>query len=239
MKLLQELFGNGLLNEKNRNELQKELEKTGKTEEEIILEKKIVSEEYLFELKSKISNVSLKKVKAEEVPSDVLRLIPEEAAINYKMVPLAKRGNIFEIGMVYPENVTAQSALRFLSRQENFTYEIFLITFTDLNNLLKQYRTFTSETKKALDELQQGKKEILGALEINQSHAIMAEEAPIIKMVLVILKHAIEGNASDIHIEPGRDKLRVRFRQNGVLYSSLLLPLSVQFAIAARVKIIA
>jgi len=239
MKLLQELFGNGLLNEENRNKLQKELEKTKKTEEEIILERKIVSEKYLFDLKSKISKISLKKVKAEEVPLDVLKLIPEEAAINYKMVPLAKNGNVFAIGMVYPEDILAQSALRFLSRQENFSYQIFLITFTDFNNLLKQYRTFKSETRKALEELGQEKKEILGILNDNQSPIMMAEEAPIIKMVLVILKHAVEGNASDIHIEPGRDKLTVRFRQDGILHPNLFLPLSVHLAIAARIKIIA
>ena len=239
MKLLQELFGNGLLNEKNRNELQRESEKTGKTEEEIILENKIISENELFDLKSKIFRVPLKKIKAEEIPLDVLKLIPEEAAINYKMVPLAKDGNVFEIGMVYPEDTSAQNALRFLSQQEKFDYEIFLITFTDLNNLLKQYRTLKSETKKALEELEQERKEILGALEGGQSPKMMAEEAPIIKMVLVILKHAVEGNASDIHIEPGRERLVVRFRQDGILHPSLSLPLNVHLAIAARIKIIA
>lgn len=239
MKLLQELFGNGLLDEKNRNELQKESEKTGKKEEEIILERKLVSEDELFKLKSKVFKIALKKVKAEEVPLDVLKLIPEEAAINYKMVPLAKNGNVFEVGMVYPEDVSAQNALRFLSRQENFSYEVFLITFTDLSNLLKQYRTLKSETTKALDELQQEKKEILDAIDGKLSPKMMAEEAPIIKMVLVILKHAVENNTSDIHIEPGRDKLIVRFRQDGILHPSLFLPLSVHLAIAARIKIIA
>ncbi|MBI3631610.1 MAG: type II/IV secretion system protein, partial [Candidatus Staskawiczbacteria bacterium] len=198
-----------------------------------------VSEEYLFGLKSKIFKIPLKKIKPEDVSLDVLKLIPEEAATNYKMAPLAKNGNVFEIGMVYPEDVPAQNALRFLSQQENFSYEIFLITFTDFNNLLKQYRTLKSETRKALEELEQGKNEILGALEGGQSSKMMAEEAPIIKMVLVILKHAVEGDASDIHIEPGRDKLTVRFRQDGILRPSLSLPLSVHLAIAARIKIIA
>jgi len=239
MKLLQELFGNGLLSERNKNELQKELEKTGKTEEQLILEKEIISEQVLFELKSKISKIPLRKVKADEVPLDILKLIPEEAAINYKMVALSKNGNVFEIGMVYPEDVVAQNALRFLSRQENFKYEIFLVTFSDLNNLLKQYRTLKSETNRALNELQQEKKEILDALGETKSSKIMAEEAPIIKMVLVILKHAVEGDASDIHIEPGKDKLTVRFRQDGILHPSLFLPLSVHLAIVARIKIIA
>jgi len=239
MKLLQELFGNGLLSEDDKNKLEKESEKTGKTEEQIILERKIVPEDELFRLKSKISKIVLKKIKAEEVPLDILKLIPEEAAMNYKMVPLAKNGNVFEIGMIYPEDVAAQNALRFLSRQENFNFEIFLITFTDLNNLLKQYRTLKSETAKALDELQQEKKEILGALEGKISTKMMAEDAPIIKMVLVILKHAVENNASDIHIEPSKDKLTVRFRQDGILHPSLFLPLNVHLAIAARIKIIA
>ena len=239
MKLLQELFGNGFLNEKSRNELQEESVKTGKTEEEIILERRIISEDELFKLKSKVFKFVLKKIKAEEVSLDVLKLIPEEAATNYKMVSIAKNGNVFEIGMVYPEDISAQNALRFLSRQENFSYETFLITFTDLNNLLKQYRTLKSETIKALYELEKEKKEILGAVEDNLSPRIMAEEAPIIKMVLVILKHAIENNASDIHIEPSKDKLTVRFRQDGILHPNLFLPLSVHIAIVARIKIIA
>ena len=239
MKLLQELFGNGLLDEKTKNELQEESVKTGKKEEEIILERKIVSEEKLFDLKSKIFKIALKKVKAEDIPMDVLKLIPEEAAINYKMAPLGKDGDIFEIGMVYPEDVSAQNALRFLSRQENFRYKIFLIAFTDLNNIFKQYRTLKSETTKALDELQQEKQEILDALNGDKSTRVMAEEAPIIKMVMVILKHAVESNSSDIHIEPRRDQLIVRFRKDGILHPNLFLPLNVHLAIAARIKIIA
>ena len=209
-----------------------------KTEEEIILERKIISEDKLFELKSEILKIPLKKVKVKEVALDVLKLVPEEAAINYKMVALAKNRNVFEIGMIYPEDISAQNALRFLSRQENFSYKIVLVTFTDLNNLLKKYRTLKSETVKALSELQQEKEEVLGVLESKSFQKIMAEDAPIIKMVLVILKHAVEGNASDIHIEPSRDKLTVRFRQDGILHPNLLLPLSVHLAIAARIKII-
>jgi len=240
MKLLQELFGNGLLDEKTRNDLQEEIGRTRKTEEEIILEKKIISEAELFKLKSKVYKIELKKVKPEEVPLDILKLIPEEAATNYKIVPLAKNGNIFQIGMVYPEDVSAQNALRFLSRQENFSYEVFLITPTDLNNLLKQYRTLKIETTSALNQLQKENKEILGEAGIDLSSTkMMAEDAPIVKMVLVILKHAIEGRASDIHIEPGRDKLSVRFRQDGILRPSLFLPINVHLAVAARIKIMA
>jgi len=243
MKLLQELFAQGLLSEDKMEDLKKQAEKTGKTEEEIILEKKIVSEDSLFELKSKIFGIPFKKVKPEEIPPDVLELIPEEASINYKMISLSRSENFVQIGMVYPEDIAAQNALRFLANQENFTYQVYLITPSNLANLLKQRKNISTETKKALDELSKEKGEILEMLQNNQisgknSAQLIAEEAPIIKMVLVILRHAIEGNASDIHIEPGRDKLVIRFRLNGILHPSLFLPLKVHPSIVARIKIL-
>ncbi len=220
-------------------ELEKEIGKSGRTEEEIILDKKILPENSLFELKSKILRVPLKKVKAEEISADVLELIPEEASANYKMMPLSKSENFIQIGMVYPENVSAQNALRFLANQANFNYQVYLITFTDLDNLLKQRKNIGAETKKALEELRQEKGELLDVLEKSTAPAeLIAEEAPIIKMVLVILRHALEGHASDIHIEPGREKLTIRFRLNGILHPSLFLPLKVHPSIVARIKIL-
>lgn len=239
MKILNELYGRGLLNEKTKEEIESEVSKTGRKEEEVILEKKIVSEGELFALKSKIYSIPLRKIKPEDIPLDVLKLISEEAALNYKMVPLAKKEGIFEMGMVYPEDVSAQNALGFLSRQGNFKYEIFLITPTDFNNIIRQYRTLKIETKEALEELQKEKKDILMQLDKGEPSVIMAEDAPIIKMVLVILKHAVEGKASDIHIEPTRDKLNIRFRQDGILKPSLFLPLNVHAAVSTRIKIIA
>jgi len=158
MKLLQELFGQGFLNEKIKSEIENEGQKGQKTEEEIILERKIVSEDFLFELKSKLLKIPLEKVDAENVPLNVLEMIPEEAAINYKMAPLSKKDKLVQIGMAYPEDIAAQNALRFLARQANFNYETKLIKFTDLANLLKQHRTLKSEAKKALEELDKEKK---------------------------------------------------------------------------------
>lgn len=238
MKLLQELFAQGLLSEGRVDELQKEILKTGKTEEDIILDKKIVPEQALFELKSKIFGIPFKKVKPEEVPADVMDLIPEEAAINYKMMPIAKTQNFVQIGMVYPENIAAQNALRFLANQQNFAYQVYLVAPSNLVALSKQRKNISAETRRALEELNKEKGEILQVLENKTTVDKITEDAPIIKMVFVILRHAIEGNASDIHIEPGREKLTVRFRLNGILHPSLSLPLSVHPSIIARIKIL-
>lgn len=236
--ILQEIFLKGLLSEEKKNELQKELGESGKTEEEFILEKRIIPEDSLFEIKSKALGIPLIKVRAEDVVSDIFELMSEEASVNYKMTPLSKSENSVQIGMVYPENIAAQNALRFLANQEKFAYQVFLITPSNLADILKQRKNLALETKKALEELNKEKGEMLGVLAKNSTAGVITEEAPIIKMVLVILRHAIEGFASDIHIEPRKDKLTVRFRLNGILHSSLFLPLKVHPSIVARIKIL-
>ncbi|MBM3206176.1 MAG: type II/IV secretion system protein [Candidatus Staskawiczbacteria bacterium] len=239
MQILNELQKLGKIDDQKKREIQSEIEKSSRTEEEVVLGNKIVSEEEIFSIKSKIIKVPLLKPNTDEIPLEVLDLISEEAAINYKMTPLFKKGNVVGIGMVYPEDIMAKNALRFLSQKGNFKYEIYLITFSDLNNILKQHLNLRSETKKALTEFSKEKNEILNALSKGSSSVETTSEAPIIKMVLVILRHAIEGNASDIHIEPGREKLNVRFRQDGVLHLSLFLPLNVHSSIVSRIKILA
>jgi type IV pilus assembly protein PilB len=113
-----------------------------------------------------------------------------------------------------------------------------LITLSDFENLSKQRKSIASEAEKALKELEKEKGDLLAVLSKKQSVGTITEEAPIIKVVLVILRHAIEGNASDIHIEPGRDKLTIRFRLNGVLHPSLFLPLELHPSVVSRIKIL-
>jgi len=238
LKLLDKLFLQGIISERNKNELKKELEKSGKTEEEIILEKKLVPENSLFELKGKILGIPFREIKPDQVSADILELVPEEASVNYKMVPFAKFEDFVEIGMVYPEDIAAQNALRFLANQEKFRYRVYLITQSSFEEVLKQRRSISLVTKKALEELDRERGQMIDTIAKKSQGVIAEEEAPIVRMVLVILRHAIEGNASDIHVEPGRDKLTVRFRLNGVLHSSLFLPLKVHPSIIARIKIL-
>ena len=237
MKLLQELFAQGVLSEERMNELKKELDKSDKTEEELILLKNIVSEENLFNLKSKVSGIPFKKVIADRIPPEILELIPEEASINYKMSAIAKNENSVQIGMVYPEDIAAQNALRFLANQENFNYRVYIIAPSNLASIAKQRKNIAMEAQKVLENLSDQNVAYADVLKKRIPSQPIAEEAPIIKMVLSILRHAIEEKASDIHIEPSRDKLNIRFRLNGILYPSLSLPLKVHLSIVARIKI--
>ena len=239
--LIRQLVKKGILDQEKATALEFETRESGKREEEVILGRRICSEDFLFGLKSENLKISLKKITVQEVPLETLGMIPEETARHYQMIPLVKKNNTLEVGMVYPEDLKAQEALKFLARQGKFNFEVFLVTPTTFSNLLRQCRTLRREVGKALEELEA---ELKGEkLEVRLKTAAeferMAEEAPITKIVAVILRHAVEGKASDVHIEPTRDRLRVRFRLLGILHSSIFLPLKTHPAVVARIKILA
>jgi len=239
--LIRQLVKKGILDQEKATALEFETRESGKREEEVILGRRICSEDFLFGLKSENLKIPLKKITIQEVPLETLGMIPEETARHYQMIPLVKKNNTLEVGMVYPEDLKAQEALKFLARQGKFNFEVFLVTPTTFSNLLRQCRTLRREVGRALEELEA---ELKGEkLEVRLKTAAeferMAEEAPITKIVAVILRHAVEGKASDVHIEPTRDRLRVRFRLLGILHSSIFLPLKTHPAVVARIKILA
>ena len=217
-----------------------EIKQSGRKEEDVIMETGLVPETVLFGLKSENLKIPLKEVAVEQVPLKTLELIPEETAKYYQMIPLEKAEKYLEIGMIYPEDLKAQEALKFLARQGKFNYKVFLITPNTFKNLLKQYRTLKREVGLALEELETELKEegIKTKSQTAAEFERMAEEAPITKIVAVVLRYAVEGSASDIHIEPTREKLRVRFRFLGDLHSSIFLPLTILPAVVARIKIL-
>jgi len=240
MNIIQQLQKQGVLEKEEATSLDYEVKTSGRRPEEVLLEKGLVTEDFLFKLKGENLKVQLREVDVDSIPLEVLENIPEESARHYQMIPLAKNDNVLEIGMVYPEDLPSQEALKFLARYGKFNYQVFLIRKSDLEGLLKKYRNLKTEVTKALEELEVELKpgEIEEMPKTAAEFERMAEEAPISKMVDVILRHAVEGDASDIHIEPQREKARVRFRVDGILHSSIFLPLGILPAIVARVKIL-
>jgi len=236
MSLLKELVKKGVLDKQKAEALEKEIKTSLKKEELVILEKQIVSEDFLFQLKSEYLEIPLKTIDPKSVPLEVLELIPQETANNYKMVSLNRKDKVLEVGMVYPEDLDAQEALKFLARRGSFDYKVFLISFSTFTGLLKQHQSLRKEVGKALEELEEEMKvkKAIGKSEIER----LVEEAPIAKVVAVILRYAVEGKASDIHIEPAKDKLRVRFRLLGSLHSSIFLPKRIHQAVVARIKVL-
>lgn len=240
--LIDQLLKKNIISKEQAAALEADLRKGNRKPEEIILEKGLIEEEKLFDLKSEFLKIPLVKSLPEDIKLDVLETIPEETAKFYRAIPLGKRKNEIFVGMVYPDDLRAQEALKFLSRKQNFSYQVFLITPNVFALLLSKYHDLKKEVGIALQELKEEEEEEKSELDIKKIETLgegtLTEDAPIAKIVNVILRNAIDGGASDIHVEPGREKLRVRFRVMGELYSSLFLPLNIHQAVVARIKIL-
>ncbi len=192
--------------------------------------------------KSELTGYPTKSLGGAEVAFEVLRDIPEESARHYNMIPLGKDEGYFDVGMLHPEDASAQEALKFIASRMDLPARIFVVTPSDFQNVLREYQSLTGEVTQALGQFQKETGEELDDVHLEKKDGApekkFVEDAPVTKMFSVTLRHAIEGRASDIHIEPGREKLRVRFRVDGVLYTSITLPQNVHSALVTRIKVL-
>ena len=193
----------------------------------------------MAQARSETTGYTLKSLQGLKIPYEILREIPEESALHYKMVPFGKEEGYLDVGMLNPDDVAAREALKFTATKANMPVRIFIITPSDLQKVLSQYKVLAGEVTKVLGEFEKEAETISLKPEAEKIEDSLTAEAPVTKIVSVILRHAVEGKASDIHIEPMREGLRVRFRLDGVLYTSLSLPLETHLAIVSRIKVMA
>ena len=169
----------------------------------------------------------------------VLALVPEESARKYSMVPFQKEENTLSIAMVNPQDFEALNVLRFLAEKERLKIDVHLVSFAVFNDIVKQYSNTDSALKTAILSLKDDtdqKKEL--AKKKRGPEEDLFQDAPIANLVEVIVKHALEVRASDIHIEPAEDSYRVRFRVDGLLRAQLVFPNEVGRAVISRIKIL-
>ncbi len=240
-KLLAYLVDNGFLKEDQAKSLRSLGVSNVSELERNLLKGDLVKPANILEAKSVVSGLASLDLTSESIPGEVLQLFPEDAVLHYKFLPIEKKGSDLTVGMVDPDDVEAREALKFIAVKGNFTPKVYVILESDFNTVSQQYRNLGKEVTKALEQLDEelGEDEIgdMGGLGTEKMEQISAE-APITKMVAVILRHAVEGKASDIHIEPLEDETRVRFRQDGVLHSSLTLPKNIHSAVISRIKVL-
>jgi type IV pilus assembly protein PilB len=178
------------------------------------------------------------------IPNDVLTLIPEDSAKHYQMVPLEVKDDVLSVGVNNPENLQLREALNFISAKHNLGYRLFFMLEQDITRLQESYSNLEGDVTDALETIESELDAEIAASEEatskdtkkNVEH--IEEDAPVTKIVATILRYAVDGGASDIHIEPSQSRVAVRFRVDGVLATSLELPKNVHMAVVARVKIL-
>jgi type IV pilus assembly protein PilB len=179
-----------------------------------------------------------------EVDAAVIKLIPQDTAVRYQIVPLSRVGSTLTIAMTDPTNVFAMDDIKFMT---GFNVEPVVASETAIAEAISKFYG-EAESEEALTKVmkdltgdENGDLE-LAAEEQEMSLAEMeraAEEAPIIKLVNLILTDAVKRGASDIHIEPYEREIRVRLRIDGILQTVMNPPMKLRDAIISRIKIMA
>ncbi len=204
-----------------------------------------ISEDIITQKKSEFYKVPYQKVNSEDVKYDTLKFISEDSARHYKLVPIAFSENVLSIGITEPENIEGMNALQFISANLSIPFKIFLISYSDFIAVIENYKALSKEVDIAVEdlnlEIEDAKKSTIKENlydKQDKKEIKIVEDAPIIKIVAVIISHAVEGGASDIHIENVGKSINVRYRVDGILHRTLTLPINTFDGIIARIKIL-
>src|SRR5438132_7280768 len=202
-----------------------------------------VKDEEITALLSKQYGVPSINLTQFEIDPAVIKLIPAETANKYQIVPLSRAGATLTIAMTDPTNVFAMDDIKFMT---GYNVEPVVASELGIKAAIDNYYGSASalELKKVMEDLQQSESDDLEVLEEDEELDVAAlaegaEEAPVVKLVNLILTDAIKRGASDIHIEPYEKEFRVRFRIDGILYEIMNPPLKLKDAITSRMKILA
>jgi type IV pilus assembly protein PilB len=173
-----------------------------------------------------------------EVDPSVLRLVPSEIAQKYQIVPINRAGSTLIIAMSDPSNIFAIDDLKFMT---GYNVEVVVAPEASLRHAIDRYYDQSASLADVMDDLEDIDLELVDEddqVDVNDL-AKASEDAPVVKLVNLVLTDAIKKKASDIHIEPYEKSFRVRYRIDGVLYEVMKPPMKLKNAIISRLKIMA
>jgi type IV pilus assembly protein PilB len=203
----------------------------------------IVREDDITQLLSEQYGVPSINLRHFEIDQSVIKLIPTEVAQKYMVLPVNRTGATLTIAMADPTNVFAMDDIKFMT---GYNVEPVVASELAIREAIESYygSTHSLELKKVMEEMVEHDTEALEVLDEEEEldiHKLEAatEEAPVVKLVNIILTDSIRKNASDIHLEPYERDFRVRLRIDGVLYEIMHPPMKLKDAITSRLKIMA
>ena len=199
---------------------------------------RLVTEEQLTEAKSEFIRVPYVDLDSIGFAPEALSMVPESVAEKYKVVPygLDTKEKVLMVTMVNPLDL---ETIEFLEKKTGLSVKVAMSTEKQIVAFIKEKylreKGITSEVTKALDERKKDEVERSTLVAKNKK---VSSEAPVAKIVSTILEFAVKSRASDIHIEPQEDNVRIRYRIDGILQEKYLLPRNVHDAVVSRIKIL-
>ncbi|MEK9151750.1 MAG: GspE/PulE family protein, partial [Patescibacteria group bacterium] len=238
--ILDILLESGKISPEQFEAIKKERDAGGKTSEQLIQEKKLVDEEFLAKAKGTLLGVAYVELVGKDFPAAVLNLIPRQVAENNRAVAFERgEDGSVHVAMVDPRDLVAAQAIDFLAQTAGFHPKYFITSPASYAHAMKKYEAIGKEVARALEVAKEKfTPEAKGPAREEKIEEVI-KGAPVSRIVSVIMRHAVEGGASDIHIEPFGGETRVRYRVDGVLRTSLTLPSYIHSSVISRVKVLA
>jgi type IV pilus assembly protein PilB len=173
-----------------------------------------------------------------EIETDVIKLVSKEVCEKHKIIPVSRSGSALIVAMADPTNLNATDDVKFLT---GFNVEPVVCSEGAIQAAIERYYSAGPSYEEVMADFGVGDEDIdfsdsteeVNVLELEKA----SEDAPVVRLVNVVLLNAIRKGASDIHIEPYEKKMRVRYRIDGVLHEEMTPPLKLKNAISSRLKI--
>jgi type IV pilus assembly protein PilB len=232
-----------LVTEEQLNKALEEQKQSGGRVGEHLVRLGYVTEEDILDCLSQQYGVPSINLKHFDIDESIIRLIPADVARKYGFIPVSKAGATLTVAMADPTNVFAMDDITFIT---GYRVEPVVASEDALREAIDKYygTSHAMELKKVMDDLSNVEETSLEVLEDDDEGMDVADleagadEAPVVRLVNLILTDSLKRGASDIHIEPYEKSYRVRFRIDGVLYEIMNPPMKLKEAISSRLKIL-
>lgn len=230
-KLIQLLIDEGLVAGSTMKAAQDEAARMNKPLFTLLTEQGTVDDELLTHAIAQVSGVPYVNLSNTVVDQNILSLLPEDIAERFMAVPLAEVQNRLAVAMIDANNV---QAVDYLANRIQRPLKVFMASESGVRHILDQYKTDLSSVDKAAEVTEAEE-------QADEAHDVktIVQDSPISQALSKILEYAVKTRASDIHIEPMENALKIRCRVDGVLREVMQLPKSIEPALVSRVKILA
>ena len=234
--VIDDLIKKGIVSKQQVESAREESKNKGLPINKVLISKGIVKEKDIANVISERLGIPFMDLSDYLIDADVIKLVPESIAQRYKLIPLFKIGQTLTVAMADPQDINAMDQVRLKSGCE---IDAVLATETDIKNAMDQYYGTSGGVEEVIKQMNEVKRSAPVAPASDKELAKMAEDAPVVKLVNMIIIQAVTEKASDIHIEPDEKVLRVRYRVDGILHEVPKPPKDLEAAIISRVKVLA
>ncbi|PKL45266.1 MAG: type IV-A pilus assembly ATPase PilB [Candidatus Riflebacteria bacterium HGW-Riflebacteria-1] len=232
LRLGDALIQEGLINEEQLQQALSLQKKSGKRLGAVLVEMHLVTEQDIVQILSKQLRIPFIDLSNYLIDPVIAKLVPEHIAKRHMLIPINKVGNKLTVAMVDPLNIIAIDDIQLMTA---LMVKPVVATHTDINKALQDAYGAVAQQDKLMDDLEDighaDDEDLDGLGELGEN------DAPIIRLCNLVISQAVQNGVSDIHIEPFEKELRIRYRQDGMMYTAMQPPKKATAAITSRIKI--